>query len=54
MSRDIRFRAWASYTKEMIPWEEAMFPEWFDDPCIDVMQYTGLTDKNGTWKQMRK
>lgn len=45
--REIKFRAWATDTKEMLPFEEMMIPEWFEDETIKVMQYTGLKDKNG-------
>jgi uncharacterized phage protein (TIGR01671 family) len=47
MTREIKFRAWSSDTKEMIPWEEAMFPEWLDYPDMVLMQFTGIKDKRG-------
>jgi uncharacterized phage protein (TIGR01671 family) len=46
MNREIKFRAWSDGTKEMIPWEEAMFPEWFEEDDIKVMQFTGKSDRN--------
>lgn len=42
------FRAWSKDTKEMLPPSEFMYPEWFDDKNVDVMQCTGLKDKKGT------
>lgn len=44
--REIKFRAWDKEHKEMIPWEEAMFPEWLIDADLEVMQFTGLMDKH--------
>jgi uncharacterized phage protein (TIGR01671 family) len=45
--REIKFRAWATDTKEMIPWEEFMAPEWFEDDEVIVMQCTGILDAKG-------
>jgi|SRR3990167_2599085 len=47
MKRVIKFRAWATDTKEMIPFDQMMIPEWFDDETIIIQQFTGLLDKNG-------
>ena len=50
--RTIKFRAWNKNTKRMIDWQEIL-NEWtelkwvFDDPVMELMQFTGLTDKNG-------
>lgn len=53
--REIKFRAWLKKTKEMIPvydisWDTEMINtkgawRFFDE--IEIMQYTGLKDKNG-------
>ena len=60
--RDIKFRAWHDLTKKMIPmadfgfavtWKKALMTECFSlltankSKDFDVMQYTGLKDKNG-------
>ena len=55
MSREIEFRAWCSHRKKMLPIitlkaictanEELSQTEWSD---LNIMQYTGLKDKNGT------
>lgn len=47
MKREIKFRAYSKDTKEMLPFEAIMFPEWFEDENLEVMQFTGLRDKNG-------
>ena len=44
--RIIKFRAWDTIDNSMIPNEE-MFTEWFEDDSLILMQFTGLTDKNG-------
>jgi len=61
MSREIKFRAWDRQTKEMIPWNNmyglanmetglgvhlAVADQCYLDE-VDLMQYTGLRDKNG-------
>jgi uncharacterized phage protein (TIGR01671 family) len=46
MKRQIKFRAWAADTKEIIPFEQ-FFSEWFEDDEIIVMQCTGLLDNKG-------
>lgn len=44
--REIKLRAFAKDTNEMIPWDEFMI-EWLECDDITVMQFTGLVDKNG-------
>ena len=49
--REIRFRAWDTDRKQMIPWTEikydVTFEEVFDNEFLEVNQHTGLKDKNG-------
>lgn len=45
--REIKFRAWSIDTKEMLPWEEFMAPEWFEDDAMVPMQSMGKTDEDG-------
>lgn len=48
--RDIKFRAWNHDSKRMSEvFDLTDDIEWYKDerPCYDLMQFTGLTDKNG-------
>jgi uncharacterized phage protein (TIGR01671 family) len=56
MSREIKFRAWYFAEKRMFDWDEIKYDElenmnaYFDKimaDVSDVMQFTGLRDKNG-------
>jgi uncharacterized phage protein (TIGR01671 family) len=50
MKREIKFRAWDLDAKDkMYHWEEISrtFIEHLNHPRVAVMQFTGLTDKNG-------
>lgn len=54
MSREIKFRAWDILSKRMmedielwlIPYG-VLFPHTPDQRCLELMQFTGLLDKNG-------
>jgi uncharacterized phage protein (TIGR01671 family) len=48
--RELKFRAWNHDTKKMIDaFTLTDNLEWYanEEPCYDLMQYTGLKDKNG-------
>lgn len=57
MSREIKFRAWNGYHKEMVPVHQLNFSDNIEGLIINdydrqkrltLMQYTGLKDKDGT------
>lgn len=48
MTREIKFRAFGEASRKMIDWvelQEKMF--WWDNDSLELMQFTGLTAKNG-------
>lgn len=54
MSRDIKFRVWDKDAKEMLDNVQleydsmlTSFSQALNDECYEIMQYTGLKDKNG-------
>ncbi len=51
MNRELKFRAWDKHKKAMIFPYEGDFIRWHAPSnwrdCYEVMQFTGLTDKNG-------
>ncbi len=49
MTRAIKFRAWDGNEKFMAPWDTVswVFPKLLSQPHIHVMQFTGLTDRDG-------
>ena len=54
MSREIKFRAWDILNKKMLNWRDIfdlpaweIFPGTPEQRCYEVMQYTGIKDKNG-------
>jgi len=50
MSREFKFRAWDTILEKMIPWEDLHHRDGLDifcDPLLEVMQFTGLRDRNG-------
>jgi hypothetical protein len=50
MSREIKFRAWDDFNKEMIPYLSIDNQGWIFSSATNspfVMQFTGLLDKNG-------
>jgi len=60
MSREIKFRAWDKLTRIIVPYEEmschkskfeygrrALLSGFLQNPDYEVMQFTGLKDKNG-------
>ena len=57
-NRTIKFRAWHKITKSMLDWEELIkysndqfkivkTVNFFEDEELEIMQFTGLRDKNG-------
>lgn len=55
MNREIKFRAWDSDAKEMELWQSLLETIEFSDlfrgfyPNLEMMQWTGLKDANGTY-----
>ena len=51
MNREIKFRAWSKATEKMMDWEfikvHGNFNKVLTLNHVEVMQFTGLTDKNG-------
>lgn len=58
MSREIKFRVWQKDKKVMMDvkeydfenkeiWAENITGTWYKDDGLEIMQYTGLKDKNG-------
>ncbi len=51
MNREIKFRAWNKQEAEMIHWGKMLGVNnpsaWFTSQFIELMQFTGLYDKNG-------
>ncbi|MEK3674643.1 YopX family protein [Paenibacillus sp. FSL R10-2771] len=56
MNRDIKFRIWDEAERQMMSWEEVderdktgvyQFLDMIEEDGFEVMQYTGLHDKNG-------
>lgn len=49
--REIKFRAWAKWLGKMIQPNDGDFIAWYAmknwKECLEVMQFTGLRDKNG-------
>lgn len=47
--REIKFRAWSKVAQRMIVWDELVskLSVVLNNPQYNVMQYTGLKDKNG-------
>lgn len=45
--REIKFRVWVKKSKELLPAQGIIFPRGTEDEKVILMQYTGLTDKNG-------
>jgi len=50
-NREIKFRAWDKFEKKMIQPHDGDFIRWHAmsnwKDCLELMQYTGLKDKNG-------
>ena len=46
MKREIKFRAWDKKNKEMAV-STSHLESWFDNAKYELMQYTGIKDKNG-------
>lgn len=51
MKREIKFRAWDKLVKKMVQPRDGDFIGWHSPTnwkeCYEIMQYTGLKDKNG-------
>ena len=52
MNREIKFRAWHNSGQMLFGKNEAIFRWEYEGQPIEIMQYTGLKDKNGKGKNI--